>query len=380
MPIKNFVISLLIVSAFCLTISNAYSQSQPTNLSFSQFTPNPKTQISIDYDTMDLLLQNMVLPTGPSTRQSAPRPQPPAGTRIVISHTSPYRLEGNKIAFYNFSREYTAIISNYRHELEDLSSKVNIEQMPRNEQLAYWFNLHNITMIEQIALAYPVKIPTKIKVNVNNEKVLLNDAKILSINGTNLSLRDIRENIVYKYWEDSIVQYGFFLGNLGSPTIDRVAFSSSNLSTVLKGNASEFTNSLRGFDKGRISLLYQDNAKFFFPDFQSDIRSHLKTHMRPEVAAELKTYTELKVAKYEYIIADMTGGSNNRTQGVPVLITQNDSIPGVDLPPRGAAFAYIREIREKQRKLRDLGLSNRGTVVIQDIETPSGIKKSNIIN
>jgi len=359
--------------------SNAYGQTQLINPSFSQFAPNPSIQKSIDYGTMDLLLQNMVLPTGLSTRQSAPRPAPPLGSRIVISHTSPYRLEGNKVAFYNFSKEYTALISEYRQELETLGSKINIAQMPRNEQLAYWMNLHNITMIEQIALAYPVKTPTKIKIKVAGEKYLLNDAKILNINGTSLSLRNIREDIVYKNWQDPIVQYGFFLGNLGSPTIDRVAFSGRKVQTVLTGNAGEFTNSLRGYDKGRVSLIYQDNAKFFFPDFQADLRAHLKKYMRPEVAVELNQYSTLTVAKYEYIIADMTAGSNNRTQGVPTLVTTNDSLSGIGLPSRGAASAYIREIREKQRKLRDLGLWNRGTVVIEDIETPSEGETSGVI-
>ncbi|MEP1229146.1 MAG: DUF547 domain-containing protein [Litorimonas sp.] len=348
--------------------STNVAQAQTVVPSVISFTPTPKTQTTIDYNTMDLLLESMVLPTGLSTRLKAKRPTPSTGTRITIGHTSSYRLEGNRIPFYNFKNEYKHLVSDYQKELEGIGSKVDISSLPRNEQLAYWLNLHNVTMIDQIAKSYPIRIPRQIKVEIDDEKVLLNDAKILTINGQSLSLRDIRENIVYKNWKDPIVQYGFFLGDIGSPSIHRKAFTAENVKTILNVNAYEFTNSLRAFNKGKVSHIYYDNAEFFFPDFQNDVRKHITKYMRPEVYSEVKQYADLKIDKYHAIIADLSGGSNDRTQGLPVLITSNDDLNAIGHPPRGTAASFLQELADKQIKLRKLGLSNKGTVVIEDIE------------
>jgi len=377
---KSTIKVLLITSAMCLSPNMAYAQFQTATPSLGSFAPAPKTLTSIDYSAMDLLLESMVLPTGLSTRIKAPRiTDPTIGTNIILGHRSSYRLEGNRIPFYNFKTEYKKLVSDYQQELVELGSKIDISSLPRNEQLAYWMNLHNITMIDQISKAYPVKIPRQIKVKVDGEKFLINDAKILQINNQSLSLRDIREKIVYKNWKDPIVQYGFFLGDIGSPSIHRKAFTSENVKTILNVNAYEFTNSLRAFNKGRVSQLYYDNAEFFFPDFQNDVRKHISKYSRPEVSSEINQHAALKIDKYHAVIADLTGGSNNRTQGLPVQITSNDDLTRIGLPARGAVVAFMEELAQKRVKLKKLGLSNSGTVVIEDIEEIINDEKNPII-
>ena len=331
-----------------------------------KFKPRPTDPTEIDYSAWSELLQVMVLPTGQSTRLSAPKPSPMTGTRIILSHKSPYRMEGNKIAFSKFHPEFTALVSEYRRELEMIGTDIDISKLARNEQLAYWMNLHNVTVIEQIALAYPETSPADLK--IGSPKAPFHDAKILSVGDSKLSLRDIRENIVYENWSDPVVMYGFFLGEIGSPSIQNYAFNAGNVQTGLNVSAYEFVNSLRGFRQGRVSKLYRDNAGYFFPDFQQDVRVHLEKYMRDNVSEELSRYKSLSVGKYEYMIADIVGGHGNRTQGLPVQVTSADSAVGIKL--RNDPFAaYISELREKQIKLREMGLTKRGTVIIEDIET-----------
>ena len=384
---KSAIKVLMITSAICFSSNMAYAQFQSSAPSLGGFIPAPKTKTSIDYSAMDLLLGTMVLNSGLSTRRTADKPSPTGGTNIIIGHTSPYRLEGNKIVFSRFTPAYLNLISEYRQELEDISKQINIANLPRNEQLAFWTNLHNIAMIEQIALAYPVKTPTKIKINIDGKDVPLNEAKILNVNDTKLSLRNIREDIVYKNWNDPIVQYGFFLGSVGSPSIQNFAYTGKNIQTLLNVNAYEFTNSLRGFRKGFISAIYKDNASFFFPDFNNDVTEHFTTYMRPQVVAELRSYPNLKVARFESIIADTSAGTNNRTQGLPSsAIYEIDSISqdtlnsAIRTPNTGANTVYLREITEKKKTLKKLGLSNTGTVVIEDIEEIINDEKSPIID
>lgn len=365
---------------FILTISSIATGEEPDNPQnkspdwLSVFTPNPVSGRHIDYETWGNLLEVMVLSTGQSTRISAPKPTPITGSRLVISHRSPYRLEGNKIAFSRFKPGFTSLITDYRKELELIGSSIEISALSKNEQLAYWMNLHNVVIIEQIALAYPVRVPSKIK--VGPEKEHLHDAKIINIKSHRLSLRDIREKIIFKNWTDPAVMYGFFLGDIGSPSIQNYAFSSDNVQTALDIIAYEFTNSLRGYSRGKVSKIYSDNAEYFFPNYQSDVKNHLLKYMRDEVADELQRYGDIQPTRYVYAIADVVGGYGNRTQGLPVARRSQNGDLYSDL--RNDAFSsFLSELRSKYRKLNEMGLTKRGTVIIEDIETITSRNEKN---
>jgi len=187
----------------------------------------------------------------------------------------------------------------YRQDLEQIATDYDITQFPRKEQLAFWFNLHNLTVIEQIAKVYPTKRPRNLNVDVNGVTTNFHDAKIMNIKGVPLSLRDIRENIVYKNWRDPNVIYGFFHGDIGSPAIQNYAYTAGRVDDMLKQNAEEFVNSLRGFrlsrsTTGQVSEIYETEGAFFFPDWQSGLRTHLLTHVNPVVKPDLLKSAELK--------------------------------------------------------------------------------------
>ena len=193
----------------------------------------------------------------------------------------------------------------------------------------------------------------------------LHDAKILTIDGTALSLRDIRENIVYRNWQDPTVIYGFHDGTLGSPSVSAIAFNRDNLKRLLRVNASEFANSLRGFEEGKVSDYYKDVAPYFFDDFESDIRSHLRTHMRDEVYAELQATPELKFHRPIDDISDTTGGYGK--YGPPNNLYVNGQSANLGVSP--SVVEYMKENNVKIRRLIDKGLFSYGTVTIEDIET-----------
>ena len=321
----------------------------------SYFKPRPQSNIKLDYDAWDSLLENMVFYTNISTRIRAPRPRPNIGSNLIHGHTSPYRLEGNKIPFSTFSDLNVETLTEYRQDLERISLNVDIPSLSKNEQLAFWLNLHNVTIIEQLAINYPVKAPSRIKIGEN--KTALHDAKIIHVNNVAMSLRDIRENIVYQHWQNPLVMYGFFLGDIGSPTIQNSAFTGENLKIILSRSAEEFTNSLRGFNRGKVSEIYYDTQNYFFKNFEEDLRNHLKIHMFDHVKAELDKTEVLKKDPYEITIADLSGGDSS----------QNTNF--YDARGRSSKTIILTELIEKRRLLRLKGLGTTGTVIIEDIPT-----------
>jgi hypothetical protein len=365
--------SAIVAASLAMTVNASAAAAQAesavpvsASVDFSRFVPNPKTDMKVDYSVWNDILDNMVFLTGLPTRQIAPKPEAIVGTKSVWEHTSPYRLEGNKIPFSVLKEEHVSVLNEYKRDLEELSTRVDISSLPKKEQLAFWLNLHNMVVITQIATNYPVLQPNRIL--IGPDKVPLHDAKIISVGGSMLSLRDIRENIVYPNWKDPKTVYGFFLGDIGSPSIQSQAFTADNTDKLLNFNGEEFVNSLRSFSRGGVSKIYKDVERFYFADFDKDLRDHFQQFMWDDVLEELGETGQLKINSYEYDIADMEGGHGPRAIG---NVTINGK-PVRDSQTRAIA-AYTNQVRDKTQTLLRQGKIKRGEVIVgdgDDTDTP----------
>ena len=280
-------------------------------LAFSQFRPaDTREDHTIDYGYLDEALRWMVVPMGPSLRQGAPRVDPRLGTRRIQGHESRFRLEGNRVAFSFFTDDIRSSLSEYRADLERVGSTLDITRIPRNEQLAFWLNLHNVAVIEALAYEYPLGQPGQRRFGAEKEN--LDDTKLVTVRGVQLSPRDIRERIVYANWRDPKVMYGFWRGEIGGPSIQRIAFNGSNVSPLLDASAKEFVNSLRGVQKYdgalQVSELYREAAPFYF-ESDDELRSHIAQFAEEDVQKLLgKTARIAFSPDYEKDVADLSRG------------------------------------------------------------------------
>lgn len=351
---KTTFIFLLCLGFFNTQVATAQDNTNPPPRHITQFVPRPASLQTLDYRIWSKILDGVVVSTGSSTRRRlSRRPAATLGSRIKIGtgHSSPYRMEGNRIVFSQMSDGWQKAIIQYSLDLEKIGNEINIQNLPRNEQLAYWLNLHNATLIAQIAQQYPIKIPSKMM--TGQPPLPLHDAKIINIKGTSLSLRDIREKIVYPNWDNPLVLYGFFLGNIGSPSIQKYAYTGDNVYALLRFSAGEFINSLRGVHRWdnevRISQLYFDTQKFYFKNFQTDLKNHLLAYARDNVADEIGNVQIFTPANYQYMIADIAGG--------------------VSIASENAIKLFSAELNHKYRILEQQGRLSRGSVIIEDIPT-----------
>ena len=309
------------------------AEAQPSNTSaasgnpFAAFTPTATpVRHRIDYDIWDFALKQLVVSMGPSTRQTARAPDNPIGTRVRQGHNSRYRLEGSMLGFYFLDDRAITSFGEYRRELESVADTLDISTLPRNEQLAFWFNLHNVAMVEKIAENWPMRQPRRFMI----DGVPLDEARFLTVRGVAMSLRDIRERIVYANWRDPKVIYGFWRGEIGSPALERNAFTGGNVSSLLALKAEEFVNSLRGTQKrGKtldVATLYDEVSAFYFPNFETDIRAHIAEYAGEDVTKILAKTTQTQASIREWDIADLNGGRRdsialvNSSAGVPASI------------------------------------------------------------
>ncbi|UOR16539.1 DUF547 domain-containing protein [Qipengyuania aquimaris] len=365
--------------AFAVTQPSAASTSTPDNSIASRFSPRQDTvDTRIDYAAWDEALEYFVFYMGPSERRIMPKVIPQIGTRFVFGHDSGLRLEGNRIGFSFLEDEQREALTAYREELEALGSQLDIASLPRNEQLAYWLNLHNVAVIEQLALAYPLSRPSDLRIGENG--ATLDEAKFLNVDGVALSLKDIRTQIVYPNWRDPSVIYGFFRGEIGGPTIQKSAFNADNVSLLLQSSARDFVNSLRGVEKRgktlHISRLYEEAMPFFFSEGDEVLRAHLSSYARDDVKADIAKTSRIRASIYEYDISDLARG-DRAPEYQPTGIILDPIMPGVDTmdppyAPIGVPYHIARVVEEKVDKLERMRRKGelRGTVIVIDPENP----------
>ena len=251
---------------------------------------NTASTYTIKYGDLDGLLRASVVNVGRSNREKAEAPVAKTGTRMKQTGVKTSTVnEGNRFMFEAFknNEENQALLGAIRTSLEKIPTEVPLEYFSRDEQLAYWLNLYNITVLNEIVKVYPER---KLKKLLVGKKSILSK-KLLTVAGVPLSLNDIQYTILKQnYNNNPLIMYGLYQGIIGGPNIRRRADSSENVYRNLENNAVEFINSNRGTSSKsarvfRASSLYQRN-KEYFADFNSDLKIHLLSFLEGDERGE----------------------------------------------------------------------------------------------
>ncbi len=267
----------------------------------------------ITYDDLTVVLKTVVVDVGRSSRKATKPTQATTGTRMKSSVKRSSANEGNRFYFETFkdNEEARQLLINIKTSLEQLPAEVPLEYFSRDEQLAYWLNLYNVTLLNEVVDVFP-KSNLK-KVLVGKKSVL--SKKLLEVAGIPLSLNDIQFTILnHNYDNNPLIIYGLYQGIIGGPNIRKRAYTGNDVWRALTNNAIEFVNSNRGTyssDKNgevfRVSSLYGRNGSSF-PDFNSDLSTHLMEYVEGWEQTMLAQATTLKPDINDWTITSLEGG------------------------------------------------------------------------
>ncbi|MBU2979643.1 DUF547 domain-containing protein [Alteromonas sp. C1M14] len=375
----------LLVVSLCLVGSN------PTFADEKKI-PSPfrgdddSANLEVTYDDLDVFLQSQVLDVGRSTREKVPRTQN-TGSRIKARVNRLTALEGNRFYFKSLQDdEVSGILTTLQDSLEALPSVVPLKYLSRNEQLAYWLNLYNFTLLDEMAKASPSGSIKRLLNYGNSDSILAK--KSLNVAGIPLSLDDIQFTILKeKYPQNPLVIYGLFQGNIGGPSIQPKAFTGENVWRQLEQAATEFVNSNRGtYYDGKVSVFYERNFVFFDNDAQK-LKDHLLDFLEDEMYTEILDADELKFANKDWQLANLTGGTreyggSNMINGSAILDAVRASQPNGDGGMSSVENSLGESISEKVRlgarfpatqletlqRIREIQAINAGKVVITDLD------------
>ena len=265
---------------------------------------------TINYDDLSDLLRVVVVDVATSNRAIAPPAKEITGTRMKVKVNKLTANEGNRFFYETFQdndagKQY---LLDFQKNLETLPSRTPLAKFSRDDQLAYWLNLYNITVVNQIVAVYPQRSLKKLIQGRNS----IFSEKLLTVAGIPLSLDDIQFTILKQnYDNEPLIIYGLYQGIIGGPDIRPLAYNGDDVYRALEDNAFEFINSNRGtFIKDeetfRVSSLYDRNSEYF-PDFSSDLSQHLLSQLEGNERTALQSASKLKADIDDWTVTDLGG-------------------------------------------------------------------------
>lgn len=383
-----FRVSFFSVLCSLLVLNTANAKELKVLEPFGEYTQG--SSYSISYEDIDTVFKATVMNTGMSTRAKAKKAQANIGSRIKVNVKRLTALEGNRFFFETFeSDEQKQILTNIRKSLESLPTSASLKHFSKAEQLAYWLNLYNITVLDELVKIYPEK-------DIEDFMEDLVEEKILTVEGVKLSLNDIQFKILMpKFDRDPLIIYGLYQGYIGGPNIRRSAYTGKNVFKNLKDNAYEFVNSNRGTYAGkknvfRASSLYDRNEDFF-PNFKRDLREHLYTYLVGSMRYSLESSDKLRTNINNWEITDLYGtmrknnssAATNEAALMDAGASTNKDLPdflqgsgiftqsGISEMMLSKVEDFGRFSKEQSAKLRALNerrLIDPGSVTVTDLE------------
>jgi len=288
---------------------------------------SPDSNLKINFDLVNLLLDASVLEMGASKRARGEDEQANTGTRLKQSVNRRTDNEGNKFSyeFFKDNKQRKKLIA-VKSYLENLPLDTPLNLYNKREQLAYWLNLYNVSLINEIVKEYPKRV---LKSFLTGKSSIF-DQRILNVAGVNLSLNDIQHKILKEqYNSNALILYGLYQGIIGGPDIRKEAFTGKNVYELLEDNAINFVNSNRGtsvnrkLNEVRTSYFYLQNSRYF-PNFNNDLKRHLLLYANDDITGEIMLAKELKPNITNWKVTDLYGTTRTFGGGSAMFVLNNN--------------------------------------------------------
>lgn len=327
----------------------------------------------INYDDLTDLLSTVVADVGPSTREVADLPEAKTGTRMKPKVQRLTANEGNRFYFQAFHDNEASqqFLRDLQASLEQVPDDIPLEKFSREEQLAYWLNLYNVTVLNEVIAVYPKR---NLKKLFQGKKSILSK-KLLTVAGVPLSLDDIQHTILKQNYDNNpLVMYGLYQGIVGGPNIRKTAYTGADVFFALEENAYEFINSNRGTfiradeDTLRVSSLYERN-RGYFPEFDEQLPEHLLEYLEEGVERnKVQMVSSIKPDIDDWTVTDL--GGNRHEIGGSFADNNAAMLDAYKGPRRRDGGIMVASVEVKRTKKKD---DEEEDVTLEDLgEYPLG--------
>lgn len=207
--------------------------------------------------------------------------------------------------------DYQAVGRDDRQALDgyiDGLSRTGVSQLNRTEQMAYWINLYNALTIQTVLTHYPVESIKDIRISPGFFSSGPWGAKLVTVEGEELSLDDIEHRILRPIWQDPRIHYGVNCAAVGCPNLANKAYTAATLDAMLTDGAVAFINNPRGVRVRRGKLEVSSIYDWFEVDFggnDAGVIAHIRKYAKPELLAQLDGVRRISDDSYDWMLNDV---------------------------------------------------------------------------
>ena len=208
----------------------------------------------------------------------------------------------NRVA-YRALKSKSAALKDYLSSLQAISPST----LSTSEAKAFWINLYNAKTLDVVIDRYPVASIKK--VNLGGGGLFGSgpwSAKILAIEGQDLSLDDIEHSILFPLFKDKMLHYALNCASYSCPNLAARAYTGDNAAAQMQENATAYINHPRGvsIDGGVItaSKIYSWYQSGF--GGKAQLKPHWTKFAAPQAAAEIAS-AEIGGFAYDWRLNDV---------------------------------------------------------------------------
>jgi len=175
-------------------------------------------------------------------------------------------------------------------------SALSIGELNRDQQLAYWLNLHNAAIVKLIAERYPVSSLADIE---RSDPEIWATGR-LEIDGERHSVNSIRE-LLLSGWPGPMVHYGLVCGANSCPAMLIEPFDGARVQSQLEVSARSFINSngVTASSRGiTVAQLFRTHAADFGAS-EGSILAHLRGYSDPKLADAINNFRSIKRYRFD---------------------------------------------------------------------------------
>lgn len=184
---------------------------------------------------------------------------------------------------------------------------VELAALDRDEQLAYWLNLFNAAVLDLVLAHYPVASLRDVDLDPRAAVEGPWTAAEFEVGGVDLSLAEIEDGILFRFWDDPRLHYGLHRASLGCPDLPATPFRGDDIDARLDHAAIAYVNHPRGLVFRDGELVVSSLYRWFQDDFggsEREVLRHLMAFAEPARAMRLQRFDGIDGDRYDWRLND----------------------------------------------------------------------------
>jgi hypothetical protein len=181
----------------------------------------------------------------------------------------------------------------------DMLQSVQVSELNRDEQLAYWINLYNAATVDLIVENYPLDSIRDLGEGMFSQGPW--DDEILVVEGEDLTLNDVEHRIIRPIWQDERIHYVVNCASIGCPNLYPEPLTADTYEEIFEASARDYATHERGVRFSRNRLILSSIYDWYVADFDDSLEGvvdHLSEYVDADTARRLRNYDGR--VSYEY--------------------------------------------------------------------------------